>query len=615
MTEDVFGILGTTVAGAFQVEAVVAEGGFGVVYRAYHSGFRAPVALKCLKVPQQLSAEQEAQFLEQFRAEAELLFRLSASIPTVVRPLHVDAMSLPDGRFVPYMALEWLEGETLEAIAQRRKAEGSPPIPLKKLVRMLTPVARALERAHNYQGPTGPISIVHRDLKPENIFVANVAGEEVVKILDFGIGKAKSMASQVAGRASQTQSAFSSFTPAYGAPEQWVPKRYGQTGPWTDVWGLALTMVEILAGRNVIDGDQAAMMGTALDPKRRPTPKSEGLDVSEAVEAVFARALALDPRERYAEAGQFWTELIAALGMRADATDFYSYPPRDPRAEAGAIPRVENVGAAAELPRRRLSSGAMQAATIPADAALAAGVYPDVADSVGEHQMPAALAPELGEIPDLAPAPVRARQERKKSQRPPAYARELDFDESTSNKLQLDVDLAPGERPSLRVPAPGSRPDWPLPEAAAEPEPRRRVSSGASPVARGPTSAPPGRVPPGTSGAYRAMATEPAPPPNGSSVRPPGAVSASSSAAWKVSDLPPLQVPLPSDPPSVAKRVAPGAVLVLLSILVTFGGQMYAASSGEVFSLGPIRATWIAGLLMLVGVVLIAIRLIPGQRT
>ena len=72
------------------VEAVVAEGGFGVVYRAHHGGFRAPVALKLLKIPPQ-GSEQQAAFLELFRAEAELLFRLSASLQAVVRPLHVDA--------------------------------------------------------------------------------------------------------------------------------------------------------------------------------------------------------------------------------------------------------------------------------------------------------------------------------------------------------------------------------------------------------------------------------------------------------------------------------------------------------------------------------------------
>ena len=46
MAEDVFGIVGSVIAGAYHVEAVVAEGGFGVVYRAHHGGFRAPVALK-----------------------------------------------------------------------------------------------------------------------------------------------------------------------------------------------------------------------------------------------------------------------------------------------------------------------------------------------------------------------------------------------------------------------------------------------------------------------------------------------------------------------------------------------------------------------------------------
>jgi len=180
-------------------------------------------------------------------------------------------------------------------------------------VRLLEPVARALERAHNFSGPDGRVSIVHRDLKPENIFVAQVAGEQTVKILDFGIGKAKSVASQVAGRASQDVAAMMLFTPAYGAPEQWVPKRFGQTGPWTDVWGIALTVVEAVAGKPVMSGDPSAMMGTALDTARRPTPRSEGVTVSDAVEAVFTRALAVDPRERYADAGAFWNDLTLAM--------------------------------------------------------------------------------------------------------------------------------------------------------------------------------------------------------------------------------------------------------------------------------------------------------------
>jgi serine/threonine protein kinase len=313
MVEDVFGIVGTQLAGAYLVEQVVAEGGFGVVYRAQHTAFRASVALKCLKIPQGFGAAEKGDFLEQFRAEGELLFRLSASLPTVVRPLHVDAFTSATGVFVPFMVLEWLEGETLDVIAERRRARGHP-LTLKRLMRLLEPVAEALDRAHDFPGETGRVCIVHRDLKPENIFVASVQGEETAKILDFGIGKVKGVAERVAGHASQRDTGWTSFSPAYGAPEQWAPRRYGQTGPWTDVWGLALTMVEVLAGHPVIDGDEAAMMGTALDPVRRPTPRREGVVVNDDVEAVFETALAVDPRTRYQLVRHFWGDLIRAVG-------------------------------------------------------------------------------------------------------------------------------------------------------------------------------------------------------------------------------------------------------------------------------------------------------------
>jgi serine/threonine-protein kinase len=312
MAEDVFKLVGTVVAGVFQVEDVVAEGGFGVVYRAHHIGFNAKVALKCLKIPQHMTEERRARFKAQFRAEAQLLFKLSASIPSVVRPLHIDAITAPNERFMPFMALEWLEGETLEGMVLRREQLGLGLISLAELVELLTPAARALEQAHHFPSEDGPVSIVHRDIKPENLFLAEVAGKRAIKILDFGIGKARSAATQAVGKAS-ADAAFTSFTPAFGAPEQWVPKRFGQTGPWTDVWGMALTAVEVLVGRPILDGDQAAMMGAVLDPSRRPTPRSEGLDVSAEVEAVFRKALAIDPRDRYQDAGAFWDALTAAM--------------------------------------------------------------------------------------------------------------------------------------------------------------------------------------------------------------------------------------------------------------------------------------------------------------
>ncbi|WP_437593671.1 protein kinase domain-containing protein [Sorangium sp. So ce1000] len=340
MADDVFGILGTT-QGAFKVERVVAEGGFGVVYRAYHEAFRAPVALKCLKVPETLPEQQRAQFLDKFREEAELLFRLSAAIPAVVRPLHHDVISAATGVFVPFIALEWLEGATLASHIAARGAERAPPLSPGEVIRLLTPVARALEAAHNFPGPSGPTCVVHRDLKPANIFLAQVHGAQVVKILDFGIARARDAATIMAGQTATTSGSLSTaFTPAYGAPEQWAPKRFGKTGPWTDVWGLAVTAVEALAGREIITGDQLAMMGTVLDEKRRPSPRSEGVFVPDALEAAFRRALAVDPRERFRDIGAFWDDVEQALGLPRSAPPI-AVPGRShapPAARSSALP-------------------------------------------------------------------------------------------------------------------------------------------------------------------------------------------------------------------------------------------------------------------------------------
>src|SRR5262249_48093932 len=110
--------------------------------------------------------------------------------------------------------------------------------------------------------------------------------------------------------------AIDAFTPGYAAPEQWQPKSYGQVGPWTDVFSLALTMVEVLAGRSPLEGDSlGAIADQTMDPTRRPTPRTLGAKVSDKVEAAFAHALAVDPRERTQSIQAFWTELETALGL------------------------------------------------------------------------------------------------------------------------------------------------------------------------------------------------------------------------------------------------------------------------------------------------------------
>jgi eukaryotic-like serine/threonine-protein kinase len=589
MAEDAFGIVGAVIAGAYHVESVVAEGGFGTVYRAHHGGFRAPVALKCLRLPPGLLPEARQHFLESFRAEAELLFRLSASIPTVVRPLHVDAFTLPepDSRFVPYMVLEWLEGQTLDAMIRRRRAENQAPFALKKMIRLLTPVARALERAHHFRGPDGPVSIVHRDIKPENIFVANVAGEEVVKILDFGIGKAKSMVDQVAGRASQAPSGIATFTPAYGSPEQWAPKRYGQTGPWTDVWGLALTLTEALVGHPVIEGEAAAIMGTVLDDQRRPTPGSEGVIVSDDVERVFEKALALDPRRRYADAGVFWNELLAAARITSGELQEVRMP-RDARAEAGGGTVVERVGRAPSRPSSaagRLPSPLPQAQSFELEPVITAAA-PDLRPQMpAPVPLPQAVSGSF-EVPDLDLAPVsRPSPPRTVSGTRPAVAPPMELDDLSSDLgagASLDLDLPSHDPLARRVSQSGM-------QAVRPSVPPTTTRSSYPPPARTPSVPPPASPPPA--------------PPGGSLA--PIAPEASSPPA-----SPKFQIRLAAPPDaSLSQRLLPGVLVLGSAIGVTVLDQVYTAVSGEVFTLLGLRTSAIAGLFMLLGIALCLYRL------
>jgi serine/threonine protein kinase len=544
------------IAGTYRVEEVVAEGGFGVVYKAHHKGFRATVALKCLKIPVELGAQYRSQFLEQFRSEAEVLFRLSALLPNIVRPLHVDAFQTRDGRFVPFMALEWLDGWTLDAVIAQRAEQQRPPIALKKLTRLLTPVARALEQAHNMPGPAGTLSIVHRDMKPENLFVALVGGEQLVKILDFGISKVKSAAGQLAGRESQTMTDLVSFSPAYGAPEQWLPKRYGQTGPWTDVWGMALTMVETIKGEEVVVGDQAAMLGTIIDPDRRPTPRNEGVKVSDEVEAIFRKALAVDPRDRYQSMNAFWDELLSALDL-----DMLGNPKRvarsDPRAEGSTTGRQE--------------------------------------------QLEAALSPRLSHISGLRPAvtadPLRLPQKEEGRKRQesvsdsilPAAGLEAPIGQRSAADPKAPVGrvgMASGEHPlgtaALEIPKAPLSPQFPASEA------RRRAPSYADTelMSAGPSAPRPVAV----SRVARTELEALAPARHAVSSRGGGG-----SAIATPRPLPHAAraYPIVRSQPSLLRQLLPALALLSLAVALTLLDRAYAVTTGSTLSFGPLRASWL----------------------
>lgn len=304
--QDPFGLSGTTIEGKYRIVNVIGDGGFGVVYRGEHTGFGESIAIKCLKLPAELSEKNRAQFLEQLREEGRLLHRLSRVTSGIVQALDVGAFVSPNGTWVPYLVLEWLEGETLGELLKGRSHKPDAGMDVYEAVALLEPAARALAVAHGQK-------IAHRDVKPANLFVTNVGGKRTVKVLDFGIAKVLTEHASFTEALAATRQAPTAFTPRYGAPEQFNKQR-GASGPWTDVFALALVFVELVSGRKALEGDDPTELYVmAADPMMRPTARARGANVPDVVEKVLEKALAVEPKHRYPDCGAFWDALVAAV--------------------------------------------------------------------------------------------------------------------------------------------------------------------------------------------------------------------------------------------------------------------------------------------------------------
>ncbi len=307
---DPFGWVGATVDGKYRIDAVVGEGGFGIVYCGRHLGFDEKVAVKCLRVPPTLAQDERDTFFQSFMAEGRLLHRLSRSTAGIVQALDQGATVSPNGVWTPYLVLEWLEGRPLENDLEERRKSGQRGRTLVEALELLDPVGRALALAHE-QG------VAHRDVKPANLFIAEVGGRTRVKVLDFGIAKVLTETASLTKAYEATGRSLQAFTPRYGAPEQFS-RRYGATGPWTDVFSLALVFVEVVCGHPVLEGDDAAQLFvSAADRSHRPTLRANGVGVPDEVEAVLATALEVDLKERYPNAGEFWEALTNAATRTA----------------------------------------------------------------------------------------------------------------------------------------------------------------------------------------------------------------------------------------------------------------------------------------------------------
>ena len=298
MTRDPFGWAGQTLEGKYRVDELVGRGGFGVVYRGQHVGLGQPIAIKFLRPDQLMEDEEQEAFLASFRAEGELLHRLSKAHAGIVQALDYGAAQSPSGDWMPYLVLEWLDGHDLAT----EMKELTEPLSPAQAFSLLTPAAEALAEAHRQR-------VAHRDVKPENLFFANIAGRRTLKVLDFGIAKIMQSTTMLTA----TGASMKAFSPRYGAPEQFDYTTRA-SGTWTDVFAMALIFVELVSGDEALQGEDLIQLHLcSMDRKRRPTPRRRGAHVSDAVETVLARALAVEPKDRFKTMNAFWKALGTAI--------------------------------------------------------------------------------------------------------------------------------------------------------------------------------------------------------------------------------------------------------------------------------------------------------------
>ncbi len=305
--EDPYQLVDSVVAGKYRVEAAIDRGGYGLVYRAHHEMLGVPVALKFFTGLTDTPAHQHAGLLERFAQEGALMTRLSTRSANIVQARDIGTLVTDGGVTLPYLVLEWLEGKSLEHMLHGRNAPAKGRYyDWHTAFTLLDGVARALSIAHN-------AGVAHRDIKPGNFFVLgdDLQPGVTIKLLDFGIAKLMPQDVQV------TKGIAGEFTPTYGAPEQF-DRRHGATGPWSDVFGFALVLLELVRGgaRVFPQKDFTSLALAVQDPDARPTPRTLGLDASDAVEAVFAQALALTVADRFVNMAAFWNALASALELR-----------------------------------------------------------------------------------------------------------------------------------------------------------------------------------------------------------------------------------------------------------------------------------------------------------
>ncbi|MEM9190018.1 MAG: protein kinase [Myxococcota bacterium] len=312
--------------GRYSIRRLVGVGGMAEVYEAEHLGLHKRVALKVLLPGYCERSDLRMRFLREGQAAAR------------IQHAHVvDISDVGSERGVPYLVMEFLDGETVEELLRR---EGR--LEVEEAVKLLLPVVSALSAAHD-------AGVIHRDLKPENIVLASQGRRMRPKVLDFGVSRLLTAPSRT------TMESSVLGTPHYMSPEQ---ARGEPVDEATDQYSLAVMLYEATTGRLPRDRPSVLELLQAVGHEGFPPPREVRPDLPTAFEEMIMRAMHPEPDHRFESMRAFGAALVNFATARAReywSTEFASDFPRGSGVRTKSTPKYppdaptlarENPGAA-----------------------------------------------------------------------------------------------------------------------------------------------------------------------------------------------------------------------------------------------------------------------------
>jgi eukaryotic-like serine/threonine-protein kinase len=285
---------GTQLNSVYEIDAPIATGGMGEVYRGHSIQTGDPVAIKLIR--SDLNQEEAAFAL--FRKEAAALHNLFHEAIVRYYIFTIDPVLER-----PYLAMEFVDGQSLSAIL--RKA----PLPCEAVHRLMVRVASGLHAAHMQH-------IVHRDISPDNIIIP-VGEMKKAKIIDFGIARSTRLDG---GDGTIIGTGFAGKY-NYVSPEQ-LGLFGGEVTPKSDIYSLALVLAEALRQKPI---DMGGNHATVVE-KRRKVPDLSGVDAR--MRPLLERMLQPNPKDRPASMAEIAAWKLPAIKLRTP-------PPRPPSPRGG----------------------------------------------------------------------------------------------------------------------------------------------------------------------------------------------------------------------------------------------------------------------------------------